>query len=129
MSDFHCCQSCGRPGVEPGYSFCGHCSAARCHHCRRTGRGEVCPDCLELIADIGADDYVEPPAREPGSDDIKPNPRHNARWLLWACNKRGRLRDAQAIGRERGFPRNMLRWSIEQVALVTAALVAAKKPR
>ncbi len=91
----------------------------RCIHCLApvTAPAEVCKSCLELIADIAADEYVKPPPS---------NPRHNARWLLWACNKRGRLRDAQTIGRERGFPRNMLRWSVEQVAEVTAALVAAK---
>jgi hypothetical protein len=82
-----------------------------------TAPAEVCTACLELIADIAADDYVKPPPRRYVRD---------ARWMLWACNKRGKLRQAQILGRERGFPGNILRWSVEQVEQVTAALVAAK---
>jgi hypothetical protein len=38
-------------------------TAGRCIHCLApvTAPAEVCESCLELIADIGADDYVEPP--------------------------------------------------------------------
>jgi hypothetical protein len=37
-------------------------SPGRCIHCLRPGPSP-CRQCLELIADIGADDYVEPPPR------------------------------------------------------------------
>jgi hypothetical protein len=118
----------------------------RCIHCLApvTPPAEVCGACVDLLSDL-ADDYVEPPpqpAREPGCDDrpafttviaceraAAPKPRRDARWLLWACNKRGKLREAQALGRERGFPRNLLQWSPDMVAVVVEALQRQTTPR
>ena len=142
MSKFCCCQSCGCPGVEPGYSFCGHCADARCHHCRRVGRGEVCPDCLELIADIEANDHIEPPpqpAREPGCDDrpafttvitcerehgAAPNPKpvRDGRWLAWAAAKRNKLHWFHDYGQMCGFDRDIRRWTPDQVEMAVQAI-------
>ena len=127
MSNHHLCQSCGGPGVEPGYSFCGHCAAARCHHCRRVGRGEVCPDCLELIRDIEDDDPPQPAQeRQPGDDDIKPQskpkPVRGGRWLAWAAAKRNKLRWFHDYGRMYGFDRDIRRWTPDQVERAVQAI-------
>jgi hypothetical protein len=117
-AEFETCgrHACQRAALGPGAD--DDRQPTRCVHCgQSTSEGRVCASCMKLIADIAADDYVEPPPRRHV---------HDARWMLWACNKRGKLREAQAIGRELGLHRNILRWSVEQVALVTAALVAAK---
>jgi hypothetical protein len=84
----------------------------------------VCQRCRDLLAELG-DAVVDPPqvaeyigrssptCREPGSDDIRPKAKsaRTGRWLFWACKKRNRVQDAHRIGREHGFPRDMLRWS------------------
>ena len=72
-----------------------------------------------------------PPARgrEPGSDDIKPKPKHDARWLYAAVRKRNKIREAQAIGRRLHLHSNMLCWSVKEVDHVVEALVAAKMSR
>lgn len=107
---FHRCEGCGCPGVESGLKFCGSCAVL-----------------LEGIEDVHV--TVEP-AREPGCDDVrKPKPQHDARWLLWAANKRGCLRFFQAFGREHGYPRNMLQWSPGMVAIAVEAKVAELQPR
>jgi hypothetical protein len=46
--------------------------------------------------------------------------------LVWACNRKGRLRDAQAIGREHGYPRRIDLWSPAMVAKAVEALAASK---
>ena len=117
-SDSHICSRCAclpvseRGQREPGAD--DDRKPTRCVHCLApvTAPAKACPACLELIADIEADEA--------------PKPRHDGKWMLWACNRRGKLREAQAIGRELGLHRNILRWSVEQVEQVVAALVAAK---
>jgi hypothetical protein len=113
MSHFHRCEGCGDPGVERGFKFCSRCC--------------VLLDGMDLTDIIVA----PPPARgrEPGSDDIKPKPKHDARWLYAAVRKRNKIREAQAIGRRLKLHSNMLLWTADQVAMVTEALVAAKTPR
>lgn len=117
MSHFHRCEGCGDPGVEREYRYCGSCSVL-----------------LEGLEDatVPGPPEVKPVvvAREPGCDDERPKAKpRDARWLLWACNKRGKLREAQAIGRERGFPRNLLQWSPDMVAIVVEALQRQTTPR
>ena len=99
-----------------------------CIHCRgdvpHDAPSPVCGHCAVLLAELGDTIVDPPPAREPGSDDIrKPRPKpKDGKWLVWACNRRGRLRDAQAIGREHGFPRDMARWSTAMVEICIQAL-------
>ncbi len=120
MPRYHFCEACGCPGVEREYRLCSSCA--------------VLLDGLE-DATVPGPPEVKPviASREPGSDDdkrpaLKPRQR-TGRWLVWAANKRGRLRDAQAIGRERGFPRDMSQWSAGMVAIVVEALQRPTTPR
>ena len=48
----------------------------RCIHCggRVQPPDQVCESCLELIADIGADDYVEPPPPRPAPQPAPDRP-------------------------------------------------------
>jgi len=126
MSRYHACWAYGDPGVEPDFKFCSRCA--------------VLLDGMDL-----ADIILEPPPprdaasgqhplsaehREPGCDDVRPaKPKRDAKWLLWAANKRGCLRFFQAFGREHGFPRNMLQWSPGMVAIAVEAKVAELQPR
>src|SRR5208283_1446932 len=108
MSSYHhACDGCGCPGVERGWKYCGSCTVL-----------------LEGIEDDVKPTPPPTPAREPGCDDVKPKPRHDAKWLLWAANKRGCLRFFQAFGHEHGFPRNLLQWSPGMVAIAVEAKVA-----
>jgi hypothetical protein len=125
---------------------------ARCIHCLDHLSPDLvaigvrtCGRCAVLLQELG-DAVVEPPppqpAREPGCDDRPafttviacerggaPKPRHDARWLYAAVRKRGKVREALAIGRRLRLHSNMLCWSVDQVDQVVAALVAAKTPR
>jgi len=69
-----------------------------------------------ILAELGDTVVDPPPARKP-----KPKPK-DGKWLVWACNRRGKVREAQAIGRERGFPGDMARWSPAMVEICVAAL-------
>ena len=88
-----------------------------------------CSRCCQLLQELG-DAVVEPPARErqPGDDDVKPRPK-DGKWLVWACNRRGRLREAQVFGRERGYPRDLHYWSPKMIELCIEALKRATPTR
>jgi hypothetical protein len=122
VSDFHRCQGCGDPGVEPQFSFCGHCAAATCVHCRRKGRGEVCPSCFELLAWHGGEGL--PPVPVPAA---APAPEHNGFWLYHAAVKRGVLEWFQSFGTDHGYPSNMTKWSRAMTAQAIEARQAATR--
>jgi hypothetical protein len=103
MSRYHLCQACGCPGVEYGYRLCGNCA---------------------VLLD-GLEDLTVPPPPETRQVVAAREPR-DGKWLVWACNKRGRLREAQRIGREHGFPRNMLQWSPAMVEVAIRELAASR---
>jgi len=104
----------------------------RCIHCREpldSPDFHSCSRCCQLLAELG-DTVVNPPTRQPGSDDDKrPARKRDGRWLAWAAAKRGRTRDVFAIGRERGFPRDIRQWSPAMVAICVEALAASKSTR
>ena len=82
-----------------------------------------CGRCVQLLRELG-DTVVEPPTREPGSDDggkIGLNPKHNGKWLVWAANKRGCLRWFHTFGVQHGYPRNISQWSPTMVAVAVSA--------
>ena len=90
----------------------------------------TCGSCAVLLEGM-EDLLVEPPpqpAREPGCDDrpafTTVKPRHDGKWLVWACKKRGKLRQAQAIGKQLGLQRDLSRWTVDQVDQVVARLIA-----
>jgi hypothetical protein len=62
-----CCKICGADVGSSEFDICGRhaCQRAalhptRCRHCRVVGRGEVCPECADLLRELG-DTVVEPP--------------------------------------------------------------------
>ena len=126
MSDYHRCQGCGCPGCEPQFAFCGHCATATCVHCRRKGRGEVCPSCFELLAWHGGEGIPPVPAPAPAPAPT-PTPEHNGWWLYHAAVKRGVLEWFQSFGTDHGYPSNLTKWSRGMVAQAVEARKAATK--
>ena len=116
MSHYHACWACGDPGVEPDFKFCSRCAVLL------DGM-----DLTDLPASRGP--CVKPALVSPARTMISPGPRRDARWLLWAANKRGCLRFFVAFGREHGYPRNLLQWSPGMVAIAVEAKVAERQPR
>ncbi len=95
MTNFGHCIHCRDPLDSPDFQSCGRCA--------------------QLLLELG-DTVVDPPAREPGSDDVpklRPivNPRHDGRWLAWAAAKRGLMRWFHDYGHMCGFPRDIRQWS------------------
>ena len=100
----------------------------RCSHCRRSSVYDPCLQCVQLLRELG-DTIVEPPPREPGSDDggkIVLNPKHNGKWLVWAANKRGCLRWFHTFGVQHGYPRNISQWSPCMVSVAVTAKMASQ---
>jgi len=113
-----CCIHCGDPtGCE--FATCGRCAQL-----------------LEGIEDVTVEPPPRPPTREPGGDDqpqfttiiacsrgsAPPAPKpKDAKWLVWAANKRGCLRWFHLFGQSHGYPRNIYQWSPAMVAVAIAA--------
>ena len=151
---YHACEHCGCPGVETAYRYCGRCEGkrrgltteltreprsdddrpVRCIHCRRQGADRVCPSCVVLLAELGAEDSTtestERPRKGSGNPDlpcqsvssvVNPPPEHNGYWLYQDARKAGDLDQVIAYGREHGFPKMLKDWSRGMVAQANRA--------
>ena len=110
------------------YSRCRHCGS---HAVPHDAPSPVCGSCVQLLIELGDDVVEPPPAREPGSDDVKPKPvpssKHDGKWLAWAAVKRKQTRFFHDYGHARGFPRDLRQWSVGMVDQAVRAIQA--KPR
>ncbi len=79
-AEFSLCgrQACQRADREPGSDDDGR-KPTRCIHCGVVGRGQVCPQCVDLLSDLGEYDddthVTTPPPAAPKAPD-------HDQWLL-----------------------------------------------
>lgn len=106
-------------------------NCARCIHCAEpltrdlvAMRVRTCGRCAVLLAELG-DAVVEPPPREPGSDDVR-KPRRDGKWLAMAAAKRNQFPFFHDYGHAHGFPRDIRRWSPSMVEMAVQAIQAKK---
>jgi hypothetical protein len=140
---YHACERCGCPGVETAYRFCGRCELerrrttgactvetrepgsddvrpVRCVHCREDiPSGTVCRGCVELLAELGAD--------EPSPTPASPAPERNGYWLYHDAKRQGDLQAVMDYGHEHGYPKMMKNWSRAMVAQANQARKAATR--